>query len=243
MRISLLKCGTNPRKTRERLGDYDKLFMSLLAQPGQDWDVHDVEHGQFPATLGDYGGVVITGSPAAAYDDVPWVKELLRLTRECHDREIPLLATCFGIQVVAQALGGEVRINPAGWDIGITELELTEAGRAFPALAGAPSPLRILEMHADIAVTAPSDATVLASSPLTPIEIFHIGERLLCVQGHPEMDNGCVAELIEKRLKIGLFTPEFAEQGLASMEHEPHREFLQKWLGDFLREGRLQLAA
>lgn len=243
MRIALLKCGTNPRKTRERLGDYDKLFTSLLAQPGQKWDVHDVEHGQFPATLGDYGGVIVTGSPAAAYDDLPWVKELLRLTRECHDREIPLLATCFGLQVVVQALGGEVVKNPAGWDIGTTELELTEAGRAFPALAEAPSPLRILEMHADIAVKVTSDATVLAGSPLTPIEIFHIGERLLCLQGHPEMDTECVAELIDKRRKIGLFTPEFAEQGLTSMEREPHREFLQKWLGDFLREGRLQLAA
>lgn len=243
MRIALLKGGTIPRKTRERLGDYDQLFMSLLAQPGQDWDIHDVEHGQFPASLDDYGGVVITGSPAAAYDDEPWVKELLRLARECHQREIPLLGTCFGLQVVAQALDGEVVKNPAGWDIGITELELTEAGRAFPALAGAPSPLRILEMHRDIAVTAPPGASVLAGSPLSPIEIFHIGERLVCVQGHPEMDQGCVAEIIAKRLKLGLFTPEFAEQGLASMEREPHREFLQKWLSDFLREGRLQLAA
>ena len=71
------------------------------------------------------------------------------------------------------------------------------AGRRWPPLAGAPQPLRILESHSDIVVALPPGAVVLAHSRRTPVEVFTLGERVLCLQGHPEMDNEMVRELLE----------------------------------------------
>ena len=133
--------------------------------------------------------------------------------------------------------------NPAGWDLGLAELVCTEAGRRWPPLAKAPQPLRILETHSDIVTRLPPGAVLLASSALTPVEVYTVGERVLCLQGHPEMDNAMVAELIEKRSERGLLDAELAAAGMASLRQLPHREFLEQWLRTFLREGRVPAAA
>lgn len=243
MRYSVLKAGTAPRGTRERLGDYGELFIDLLAEPGQDWAVHDVEHGSFPEQPEAWAAFVVTGSPASTYDDTPWVRELERFLRGALARGTPVLGICFGAQMVAQALGGRVGPNPAGWELGVVDVTLTEAGRAFPGLSDAPQPLRLLQTHADIVTELPPGAVHLGQSPRTPYEIFHVGPRALCLQGHPEMDRETVRELVEKRMARGLLGPDVGEPALASLSAEPHRPFLQDWLRRFLREGRLQGAA
>lgn len=243
MRIAVLKAGTASRRTRERTGDLDVQFRDLLGLPGQQWETFDAEHGRLPADPAAWGAFLITGSPASINDDGPWIAALLDTIRAAHAADVPLLGICFGLQAVAKALGGRVEPNPQGWDLGLVALELTVAGRAYAPLAAAPQPLRILESHSDVAVAAPPGAVVLAASARTPVEIFTLGQRVLCLQGHPEMDQEMVRELLEKRLQRGLLDPERAAEGLASLAQQPHRAFLQGWLRAFLREGRVPAAA
>lgn len=243
MRYSILKAGKATRATRERRGDYDSIFIDMLRQEGQQWESHDVENGEFPSSFEGYDGFVITGSPASANDDEPWVHGLLEAIRKIHQRGTPMLGICFGCQAVAQAMGGKVEINPQGWDIGLSEVTLNETGRAFPSLENAPNPFRILEVHQDIVTRVPEGALVLGSSPRTPVEIFTLGENVLCIQGHPEMDHEMVRELIVKRHERGMLDEERAQEGLASLAGAPHEAFLQGWLRAFMREGRLSRAA
>ena len=243
MRFAILKAMRASRATRERVGDTDAHFLQLLREPGQQWDVFDVEHGAFPERLDAYQGLVITGSPANAYDHDPWIVRLVETAGAAHRQGIPLLGICFGHQVVARALGGAVGPNPAGWDLGIAELTPTAAGRRWAPLAAAPQPLRILETHSDVVTRLPPGAVCLAASPRTEVEIFTVGERVLCLQGHPEMDVPMVRELLDKREARGLLDPARAAEGRASLANEPHRAFLEEWLRRFLREGRLPAAA
>jgi len=243
MRFGILKAGTATRRTRERVGDMDAQFMALLAQPGQQWETFDAEHGEVPADPGAFDALLITGSAASVCDADPWIERLLETIRTAYAQQVPLLGICFGLQAVAQALGGKVAPNPQGWDLGVAALELTEAGRRLPTLAGAAQPLQILESHSDIAVALPPGAVVLAASPRTPVEIFTLGERVLCLQGHPEMDREMVRELLEKRSQKGLLDPQRAAEGETSLRLTPHTAFLQGWLRAFLRDGRMPTAA
>ena len=47
-RFAVLQAGKANPKARERLGDPGQMFISLLSEPDEDWDVYDVEDGVFP---------------------------------------------------------------------------------------------------------------------------------------------------------------------------------------------------
>ena len=102
----------------------------------------------------------------------------------------PTLGVCLGAQLIAAALGGQVR--PGELEIGWSGVDLTEAASATPLrhLAGSP----VLHWHGD-AITPPPGAVVLASTDATPCQAFMVGSAL-ALQFHAEAD----AERIEQWL-------------------------------------------
>jgi GMP synthase-like glutamine amidotransferase len=219
------------------------MFRDLLAQPGDTWDVMDVQHAQFPDDVAAYDGYVITGSRASAYDREPWVLRLLELIREIHGRRIPLLGMCFGHQAVALALGGEVAANLRGWDVGVRTLELTPLGRALPLLAQAPRLLAIHKLHSDAVTRLPPGAIHLVRSPHTEYEGFALGATTLCLQGHAEFDNRVIKEALEKLAGANLLAPAQAQAGRASLATPVPRAFWQERLRSFFAQGGLTLPA
>lgn len=235
LRYAILKAGSAHRETRQSRGDFDRMTIEALAEPGQAWDVHDVEHGALPSDPETYDGFVITGGRYSAYDDLPWLTRLLALIREIHGRGQTLLGVCLGQQAIAQALGGEVRPNPLGWDIGIREVTLTSAGSHTPSLAAAPHPMRLLELHQDIVTRLPPGAVHLATSEHTPHEMFSVGPRTLGIQGHPEFDAATILVALAKLRDGGVLTEEQVARSKATLAKEPDRDFVRSWLRDFLR--------
>jgi len=240
MRFAIFKAGRATERGRKELGDVHGMFKSLLAQPGDDWDVFEVLDGEFPEQLGVYDGIVITGSPKSTYDDLPWIRSLEEAIREAYQAQVPILGVCFGHQMVAQALGGKVVKNPKGWETGIREVQLTPEGQKLPLLSHTPQPLRILELHQDIVSVLPPGAVRLAYSNLTENEMFRLGNRVLCIQGHPEMDNEEVRQILTTR---DWLPREVVESGLAALRETPHRDFLQWFMVQFLRFQDLDTAS
>ena len=58
--------------------------------------------------LGDFDGVWISGSPHNVYAlDQPSVREQIAFARAIWDAGIPAFGSCWGLQVMSAALGGE----------------------------------------------------------------------------------------------------------------------------------------
>jgi GMP synthase (glutamine-hydrolysing) len=142
-------------------------------------------------------GIILSGGPSSVYEEGapsldPGVLEL----------GVPTLGICYGFQVMAQQLGGEVA-NTGLREYGATDAALTGSGGTL--LGGQPADQNVWMSHGDQVSRAPEGFEVLASTSATPVAAFGNDEkRFYGVQWHPEVkhsDHG--QQVIENFLHKG----------------------------------------
>ncbi len=130
-------------------------------------------------------GIVLSGGPSSVYElGSP------ELDRGVLELGIPTLGICYGFQIMAQQLGGEVAPTGAR-EYGSTEVRLTTPGGVSAGqklLSGQPDAQTAWMSHGDSVVKAPEGFEVLATSDSTPVAAFASDARKLYgVQWHPEV--------------------------------------------------------
>ncbi len=96
----------------------------------------------------------------------------------------PVFGMCYGFQLMAQGLGGEVA-HTGVREYGRTPVSIEEPGTL---LADVPVHHNVWMSHGDSVAAAPEGFTVLASTAGTPVAAFEdVGRGLAGVQWHPEV--------------------------------------------------------
>ncbi len=124
-------------------------------------------------------GVILSGGPASVYADgaPPLDRGLLELG-------IPVLGICYGMQLLARELGGQVQGAEVG-EFGRSELTVREKGRL---LAGTPGEQTCWMSHRDTVFAPPPGFAALASSTASPVAAFESVDRAVYgIQFHPEV--------------------------------------------------------
>lgn len=133
--------------------------------------------------------VVLGGSEESAWEDTPFNDHLLDLIAICKNNEIPLLAICFGAQLLGRALGGHVARHPDGIELGAPAIRISQKGKQHPLFQGIEGGcIWSVETHNDAVLTLPPACELLASTEHTPVQAFSYKGLLTGVQFHPEMD-------------------------------------------------------
>ncbi|QTX03903.1 glutamine-hydrolyzing GMP synthase [Agromyces archimandritae] len=125
-------------------------------------------------------GIVLSGGPSSVYEaGAPSLDEgILELG-------VPTLGICYGFQVMARQLGGEVA-HTGLREYGATDARLTDAGGSL--LGGQPDAQTVWMSHGDSVARAPEGFDVLASTESTPVAAFANDEKKFYgVQWHPEV--------------------------------------------------------
>ena len=149
----------------------------------------------FPA-LADFDGLLILGGAMSVHDEekFSWMRTEKAFIREALRAGKITLAICLGAQLVAEALGGEVRPNHAP-EIGFWTVRFSAKSREHPLLRGWPEKAAVLHWHVDT-FTVPPGAMRVGMSAATATQGFVWGDGVIGLQFHPEMTVPMVEQLM-----------------------------------------------
>ena len=148
--------------------------------------VVNVQEGEPLPTREGFAGTLVTGSGAMVTDRADWSERSADWLRDAAHAGMPLLGICYGHQLLAHALGGEVADHPAGREMGTIGLELHDGAAQDPLFAGLPPAFPAQATHLQTVLRPPVGATVLARSEHDACHAFRWGERAWGLQFHPE---------------------------------------------------------
>jgi GMP synthase (glutamine-hydrolysing) len=136
----------------------------------------------------DYAGLVVLGGAQGAYetDAYPYLLDEIALIKNFIDAEVPVIGLCLGAQLLATALGGEVKQNDQK-ELGWFDIYVNEEGQQDALMKHHSSSASAFHFHGDYFDTPP-DCAGLANSDLTRCQLFRFKDNVYGFQYHVEVD-------------------------------------------------------
>jgi GMP synthase (glutamine-hydrolysing) len=174
---------------------------------GAGFRIRYVNFGRHPGatpTLDRYHGLVVLGGPMNAdqFDQYPHLKTEVRLIEDALSRELPVFGICLGAQLIAMALGAQVKRNRQK-EIGWYDVSLTAEGERDPLFTHFEPTERVFQWHGDT-FDLPKDCLHLATSPTCANQAFRYRSNVYGLQYHMEVDE----PLIERWLRVPIHRKE-----------------------------------
>lgn len=225
MRIGILQCGQSPAQLKDDLGDYPDMFVRLLEGRDFEFRTWHVEGMEFPATVYDADGWLLTGSRHGAYEDHDFIPPLEDFIRRAYAEGVPLVGICFGHQIIAQALGGKVVKYSGGWAVGAQDYDFNG------------QPVTLNAWHQDQVVSVPEDAEIAGSNAFCENAALIYGDRAYTVQAHPEFDDAFIQGLMDTRAK-GVVPQDLLDAASRRMGEDKGAQMLAEKIEAFFKQPR-----
>ena len=231
MKLTIIQTGDVPGPLRPRFGAYPPMFRRMFDEAGHgfDYDTIPVFEGAALPDPAGLEGILITGSAAGVYEDHHWLPPLRAFVRKAYAAGTPMLGVCFGHQLMADALGGDVRKSEKGWGLGRHTYDV----KSRPGFLASDLPaLSIACSHQDQVIVAPPEAEVFLGSDFTPnAGLVYRNGRAVSLQPHPEFHDDYTLALAE--LRRGRAPDHIIDAAVASVATPSHSREVAGWLGNF----------
>jgi GMP synthase-like glutamine amidotransferase len=200
----------------------------LLRERGAAFQTVRLDSGETLPAPGEASSCIVLGGFMGVRDAAryPFLDLLKVFMADAARREKPLLGICLGGQLLASALGAEVRSGSRG-ERGVCDVSLTEAAPDDPLFAGLPGIFPVFQWHGD-SFDLPAGAVHLASSPACPGQAFRFGALAWGLQFHPEVNVEIAADW-SRRTGAGREAVEYFRR-----QEETCKRFARRLLGNFL---------
>ena len=207
--ILILKTGEAPPPVKQRYGDFEDWIARGLGRPVDSLEVASVYLGASLPPANSIRGVIITGSPAMVTERPDWSEASARwLAKIVEEDSVPVLGLCYGHQLLAHGLGGDVGPNPNGREMGTVEVTFHAHEEGVEGGANGLKP--IFEAgafpghmsHVESVLRPPEGTRILAHTALDPHSVIGFGPRQWGVQFHPEFDREIMQGYVEARREI-----------------------------------------
>jgi len=163
--------------------DFGSQYTQLIARRIREQHVYSIVH-PFDLPIERIrelapSAIVLSGGPQSVYSEsAPYC------SREVFDLGVPILGICYGMQLTAYFLGGNVEAAEER-EFGRAEIDVVAGS---PLFAGTPAHQRVWASHGDSLLANPPGFVTTASSTSAPIAAFENRERRCYgIQFHPEV--------------------------------------------------------
>jgi GMP synthase (glutamine-hydrolysing) len=182
----------------------------LLREAG--FRIRYVNFGRDPLArpaLTNYDALVILGGPMNVdeFERYPHLGTEIEMIHAAIERGMPVLGICLGAQLIAKALGADVRRNRVK-EIGWYDLTVSPHGRRDPVIGHLADTEKIFQWHGDT-FDIPPGAVHLAASPTCENQAFRFRHNVYGFQFHLEVDE----HLIKRWLEVPVHRREIAALG------------------------------
>ncbi|MDE0546722.1 glutamine amidotransferase [Microbacterium sp. C7(2022)] len=175
--------------------------------------------------LDDLSGIFVGGGPFNASDPIEKKSAVQRrveaefgtLLDEVVARDFPFLGACYGVGTIG-AHQGAVIDRTYGEPISVVPVTMTDAGAVDPLLNSLPRTFEAFVGHKEAIRTLPPSATLLASSPTCPVQMFRVKQNIYATQFHPELDLEGITTRIHAYANHGYFAADELELTLSAVQ-------------------------
>ena len=184
-----------------------------------------LEAGPMPhLDLDGLSGIFVGGGPFNASDPAETKSPVQRRVEQEFDalldqvvtRDFPFLGACYGVGTLG-AHQGAVIDRRHGEPISVVPITKSLAGASDPLLDGLPTTFEAFVGHKEAISQLPESATLLASSPECPVQMFRVGAHVYATQFHPELDVDGITTRIHAYAGHGYFGADELELTLAAV--------------------------
>ena len=191
----------------------------FLKRDSIEWDAVELDKNEVIPDLYSYDALWVMGGPMDVWDveECPWlIDEKAAIRTWVRELRRPFLGLCLGHQLLADALGGTCGPQrPA--EIGVMDVELTDAGVADPLFAGLDRRQKCLNWHSVQVAQAPDDAVILASSSSCANQAMRVGENAWSMQYHVEVEPDTVTNWADIPAYHAALINSLGEDGVETM--------------------------
>ena len=175
--------------------DFGSQYTQLIARRVREAGVYseiyagDIDH----QSISDFNpsGIILSGGPESAFsDDSP------KAATEIFTMEVPILGICYGMQTMAEQLGGHVR-SSAHREFGYAEVSVQSSNRLFSGIEVSEDSLQVWMSHGDRVEALPEGFAIIGKSDSSPAAAMANDEKLFFgLQFHPEVTHTNKGQII-----------------------------------------------
>ena len=230
IKLGILEAGQNRPQFIDNHGTMGDWFVPFLNQVEKEWSFkfYKAYLGHLPGSAHECSAYLITGSAHSVYEKMDWLDKLSRFIRVSAD-QVPIVGICFGHQLLHHIFGGMVCASKIGWCIGVHEYDVFQQ---LEWMHPSVSQFNLIASHKDQVIEPAKGAHILAGSSFCPVAASTIGENILTIQPHPEIDKE-LAKLIYE-LRRDEQGADVTDRALSTMDRKIDDDIVAEWITNFL---------
>ncbi|MGE3300503.1 MAG: hypothetical protein AB7I39_08695, partial [Arcobacter sp.] len=125
-KLYIIKCGSTFESMRKELDDFEHWIINKFENKDIDVSIIDAQQNSILPIPKKTDAIILTGSHSMVTDEEAWSLELEKWLKNVVNDEVPLLAICYGHQLLAKSLCGVSGYHKNGMEIVTVEINLDE---------------------------------------------------------------------------------------------------------------------